>query len=204
MSGGSACRGRRGAADPGPIPEEVPMPAVSLKDDIRSLIRNVPGFPKPGIVFRDITTLLLDGPALKRTVDWIVEEARDRKAEVLVGIESRGFVLAGAAAAELALPLVLARKPGKLPWEKVRETYTLEYGTDALEMHRDAVKPGQRVLVIDDLLATGGTALAAVKLVEQLGGEVAGVVFVIELSFLNGREKLEGYPVTSLVDYESE
>lgn len=180
------------------------MPPVSLKDDIRPLIRNVPGFPKPGIVFRDITTLFLDGRALSRIVDWIAEEAREREAQVLVGIESRGFVLAGAAATKLELPLVLARKPGKLPWETVRETYTLEYGTDALEMHRDAVKPGQRVLVIDDLLATGGTARAAVKLVEQLAGKVAGTVFVIELSFLNGREKLEGYPVASLVDYESE
>jgi adenine phosphoribosyltransferase len=180
------------------------MPAPALKDDVRSLIRSVPDFPKPGIVFRDITTLLQSGPALRRVVDWVVDEAREKEAEVLVGIESRGFILAGAAAAELELPLVLARKPGKLPWETVSQTYTLEYGTDALEMHKDAVKAGQRVLVIDDLLATGGTAEATVKLIEQLGGQVVGTTFMVELSFLKGRDKLAGYPIASLVDYESE
>lgn len=176
----------------------------SLSEDLRSLIRDVPGFPKPGIVFRDITTLLQNGPAFRRTVNWIAGEAGGRGAELLVGIESRGFILAGAAAAQLELPFAPARKPGKLPWEKVRENYALEYGTDALELHRDAVRPGQAVFVVDDLLATGGTASAAIKLIEQLGGRVVGLAFVVELSFLHGREKLKGYPVHSLVDYASE
>ncbi len=180
------------------------MSTVSLSDDLRSLVRNVPGFPKPGIVFRDITTLLQNGPAFRRTVDWVAGEARARRAELLVGIESRGFILAGAAAAQLGLPLALARKPGKLPWETVRESYALEYGTDALEMHRDAVRRGQAVLVVDDLLATGGTAAATIKLVEQLGGHVVGLAFVIELSFLRGRDRLQGYLMSALVDYASE
>jgi len=180
------------------------MSTVSLGEDLKSLIRNVPGFPKPGIVFRDLTTLFLDGPAFRRTVDWIAAEARTKKAEVLVGIESRGFILAGAAAAQLELPLALARKLGKLPWESVKETYTLEYGISTLEMHRDAVRSGQPVLIVDDLLATGGTAAAAIRLVEKLGGRVVGVVFVVELSFLGGRAPLKGYPVSALVDYTSE
>ena len=180
------------------------MPAVSLKDDLRSLIRNVPDFPKPGIVFRDITTLLMNGPAFRSTVDWVAAEARAAGAELLVGIESCGFVFAGAAAAALGLPVALARKPGKLPWETIRETYALEYGTDGLEMHRDAVKAGQRVLIVDDLLATGGTAAAAAKLVERQGGKVVGFAFVVELSFLPGRKRLAGYPVAALVDYATE
>lgn len=180
------------------------MSTVSLGEDLKSLIRNVPGFPKPGIVFRDLTTLFLDGPAFRRTVDWMAGEARAKKAEILVGIESRGFILAGAAAAQLELPLALARKLGKLPWESVQETYTLEYGTATLEMHRDAVRSGQAVLIVDDLLATGGTAAAAIRLVEKLGGRVAGVAFVVELSFLGGRAPLKGYPVSALVDYTSE
>lgn len=177
---------------------------VSLSEDLRSLIRNVPGFPKPGIVFRDITTLLQNGQAVRRTVEWIAEEARTRRAELIVGIESRGFILGGAAAALLEMPFAPARKPGKLPWETIRETYALEYGTDALEMHRDAVRSGQAVLIVDDLLATGGTAAAAVRLAEKLGGRVVGLAFVVELSFLGGREKLKGYPVQALVDYTSE
>ncbi len=180
------------------------MSTASLEDELRTLIRNVPDFPKPGIVFRDITTLLLNGPAFRRSVDWLASEARDKGAELLVGIEARGFVFAGAAAAQLGLPVALARKPGKLPWETMRETYALEYGTDGLEMHRDTVRPGQAVLVVDDLLATGGTAAAAGKLIERQGGRVAGFAFVIELSFLPGREKLKGYPVSALVDYASE
>jgi adenine phosphoribosyltransferase len=180
------------------------MSTVSLAEDLKSLIRNVPGFPKPGIVFRDLTTLFQDGPAFRRTVDWIAGEAKAKKAEVLVGVESRGFILAGAAAAQLELPLALARKLGKLPWQSVKETYTLEYGTATLEMHRDAVAKGQAVLIVDDLLATGGTAAAAIRLVEKLGGRVVGLAFVVELSFLGGRAPLKGYPVNALVDYTSE
>ncbi len=180
------------------------MQTMSLSDEVRSLIRNVPDFPKPGIVFRDITTLLQDGPAFRRTIDWLAEVARVRRAQVLVGIESRGFILAAAAAAQLELPLVLARKPGKLPWKTVREDYSLEYGTDGLEIHSDAIEPGVNVLVVDDLLATGGTAAATVRLVERQGGRVVGLAFVVELSFLHGREHLHGYPVTALVDYTSE
>ena len=180
------------------------MQTMSLSDEVRSLIRNVPDFPKPGIVFRDITTLLQDGPAFRRTIDWLAEEATLRRAQVLLGIESRGFILAAAAAAKLELPLVLARKPGKLPWKTVREDYSLEYGTDGLEIHSDAIQQGVNVLVIDDLLATGGTAAATVRLVERQGGRVVGLAFVIELSFLHGRDRLEGYPVSALVDYTSE
>jgi adenine phosphoribosyltransferase len=180
------------------------MQTMSLSDEVRSLIRNVPDFPKPGIVFRDITTLLQDGPAFRRTVDWVADEAGARRAELLVGIESRGFILAGAAAAQLELPLVLARKPGKLPWKTVREEYSLEYGKDGLEIHLDAIRPGTNVLVVDDLLATGGTAAATVRLVERQGGKVVGLAFVVELSFIPGRERLKGYPVSALVDYTSE
>lgn len=178
--------------------------AVQLAQLIKERIRNVPDFPKPGIVFRDITTLLQDAELLRLTIDAMVEEARDRRAEVIVGIESRGFIFGCAVAVALGLPFVPARKPGKLPWKTVRETYELEYGTDALEIHEDAVGAGQRVLVVDDLLATGGTAAATVRLLERQGATVAGLVFVIELGFLGGRARLGNQAVRALVDYASE
>jgi adenine phosphoribosyltransferase len=172
--------------------------------DLRKLIRNVPDFPKPGIVFRDITTLAKDGRGLGAAVDAIADRYEKAGIDVVVGIESRGFIFGAAVAYRLGVGFAPARKPKKLPAETVRAEYSLEYGTDAIEMHRDAVSPGQRVLVVDDLLATGGTAAAAVRLVESLGGRVAALAFVVELSFLGGRAKLDGYEVFSLIEYDSE
>jgi adenine phosphoribosyltransferase len=175
-----------------------------MPEDLKALIRSVPDFPKKGIVFRDITTLLKEGPGLVRAVDLLAEECRRRKPDAILAIESRGFVLGGAVAYCLGLPFVPARKPGRLPWKATREEYELEYGKDSLEVHVDAFKPGQRVLILDDLLATGGTALAAAKLIEKLEGKVAGIVFLIELEFLKGRERLKDYDVVSLIKYEAE
>lgn len=172
--------------------------------DLKQKIRSVPGFPKPGIVFRDITTLLKDPMAFREAVDRMAGQFADKDPEVIVGIESRGFIFGAAMAYKLGAAFVPARKPGKLPAETVRAEYQLEYGTDAVEIHRDAIRPGQRVLLVDDLLATGGTMAATASLVEQLGGDIVGIVFLIELSFLNGRQKLAGYPVVSLIQYESE
>lgn len=172
--------------------------------DLKELIRSTPGFPKPGIVFRDITTLLRDPAGLAASIDQIAEHYADKDVDAVVGIESRGFIFGAAIAMKLGAGFVPIRKPGKLPAETVSESYELEYGTDAIEMHKDAILPGQKVLMVDDLLATGGTMAAACKLVEAVGGQIQGIAFVIELSFLNGREKLPGYDVLALVDYESE
>lgn len=172
--------------------------------DLRSLIRDVPDFPKPGIVFKDITTLAKDPDGFSTVVDEIVERYSDASVDVVVGIEARGFIFGGAVAYQLGVGFVPARKPGKLPAETVREEYDLEYGTDAIEMHRDGIEPGQRVLIVDDLLATGGTAAAAAKIVENLGGEIVAITFLIDLTFLKGRDKLGGYEVTSLVEYDAE
>ncbi|HEY0783679.1 MAG TPA: adenine phosphoribosyltransferase [Thermoanaerobaculia bacterium] len=170
-------------------------------DDLKQHIREVPDFPKPGINFYDITTLLQHPLALRQTVDRFVWLFAGQHIDKVVGIESRGFMFAPIVAYDLNAGFVPVRKPGKLPYQKVRETYDLEYGTDSVEMHNDAVKPGERVLIVDDLIATGGTALAAARLVEGLGGQVAGFGFIIELTFLPGREKLKGYPVESLIRY---
>jgi adenine phosphoribosyltransferase len=164
----------------------------------------VPDFPKPGILFYDITTLFLDPAALRSTVDGLAGFAREREVDYVVSAEARGFVLGGAVAAATDSGFILARKPGKLPRETTSVQYQLEYGVDALEVHADAVRGGARVLVHDDLLATGGTAAALCGLVEQAGGVVAGCAFVIELSFLGGRERLAGYDVHALVSYDSE
>ncbi len=173
-------------------------------DELKRHIRSVPDFPKNGIVFRDITTLLKDGAALRDAVDALVAPFADEGIELVVGIEARGFILGGAAACKLGAGFVPVRKSGKLPAQTVEKTYELEYGTDALAIHRDAVRPGQRVLMLDDLLATGGTMAASCQMVEELGGEIAACAFLIELSFLNGRDKLRRYRVVSLIDYESE
>ena len=167
-------------------------------------IQDIPDFPKPGIVFKDITPLFLDGEALRATVGALAEYARSRKADYILSAEARGFVLGGALAAEIGAGFIVARKPGKLPRETASIEYQLEYGVDALEVHADAVAGGARVLVHDDLLATGGTAQALCGLVERAGGVVAGCAFVIELAFLRGRERLKGYDVHSLIVYESE
>jgi adenine phosphoribosyltransferase len=172
--------------------------------DLKKLIRDVPDFPKPGIIFKDITTLVKDPEGLQASTDALVEHYRNAGVDVVVGIESRGFIFGTGVALGLDVGFVPARKPGKLPADTVSADYDLEYGSATIEIHRDGISEGQRVLIVDDLLATGGTAKAAVDLVEELGGEVVGVAFVVDLTFLNGREKLAGYEVFSLVDYDSE
>jgi adenine phosphoribosyltransferase len=171
-------------------------------DELKEIIRNVPDFPKKGILFYDITTLLKNGPAFSRVIDELVRRYQEKKIDLVLGIESRGFIFAAALADRLGAGFIPVRKPGKLPAETLKATYDLEYGKDSLEIHRDAIQPGQHVLLVDDLLATGGTAAAAVQLVKQLDGIVAGVAFIIELEFLQGRKKLEGYEITSLVQYQ--
>ena len=170
---------------------------------LEDYIRDIPDFPEPGIVFKDITPLFLEPEALRGTIGALAEYAGSRRADYVVSAEARGFVLGGAVAAEVGAGFILARKPGKLPRETSSVEYQLEYGVDALEVHSDAVAGGARVLVHDDLLATGGTAGALCGLVEQAGGVVAGCAFVIELAFLRGRERLKGYDVRSLIVYES-
>jgi adenine phosphoribosyltransferase len=170
--------------------------------DLRALIREIPDFPKPGIGFKDITPVLADPAGLDAAVTALAEQARPLGVDMVIGAEARGFLIGPALARELGAGFVLARKPGKLPHETVRAEYLLEYGTDALELHSDAVASGARVLVHDDLLATGGTAKALCQLVEQLGGTVAGCQFLIELTFLHGREALAGYDVFSLITYD--
>ncbi|HZH90511.1 MAG TPA: adenine phosphoribosyltransferase [Pyrinomonadaceae bacterium] len=172
-------------------------------DNLKQLIREVPDFPKPGINFYDITTLLKQAEGLRLTVDALSSEFAGEKVDVVLGIEARGFIFAPALAYHLNAGFVPVRKPSKLPAETAKISYALEYGEDTLEIHRDAVGAGDRVIIADDLLATGGTARAAVDLVESLGGVVAGLVFVVELEFLPGREKLAGYDVRSLIKYQS-
>jgi adenine phosphoribosyltransferase len=172
-------------------------------DELKKMIREVPDWPKPGILFYDLTTLVQNPRGLSRVVDNLAERYRSEKIDVVAGIEARGFILAPAVALRLGTGFVPIRKPNKLPWKTSRVTYQLEYGTDTLEIHQDAVRPGQRVLLIDDLLATGGTAAAAVTLLRQLGGEVTGTAFIVELTFLNGRTKLPGLDVHSLLQYSS-
>ena len=171
--------------------------------DLRSHIRDIPDFPRPGIVFKDIMPLLADAQALHQAVDDLAAWAEPRKVDLVVGAEARGFILGAALAYRLGCGFAAARKPGKLPYLTVGAKYALEYGFDALEMHVDAVTRGARVLVHDDLLATGGTARAKIDLVEQLGAQVVGVAFVIELAFLSGRDKLYGYDIHSLIQYEA-
>lgn len=168
---------------------------------LAEFIRDVPDFPEKGIIFKDITTLLKDKDAFKHAVDLIVKKYRDKNVEKIVGIESRGFIFGGIAAYNLGCGFVPARKPGKLPAETISEDYTLEYGRNTLELHVDSIKEGENVVIIDDLLATGGTALAVAKLVERLKGKILGIEFLIELKFLKGIEKLMDYPVTSYIKY---
>ena len=172
--------------------------------DLRTYIRDIPNFPKPGIVFKDIMPLLADATALHQAVDDLAAWAEPREVDIVVGAEARGFILGGAIAQSLGIGFAAARKRDKLPGVRIGRDYELEYGVDTLEAHSDAVRPGQKVLIHDDLLATGGTARAKIDLVEQLGANVVGLAFVVELAFLNGRDKLYGYDVHSLVQYESE
>jgi adenine phosphoribosyltransferase len=171
--------------------------------ELKRLIRDVPNFPKTGIVFRDITPLLANGPAWCETVNQIAERYRGQ-IDVVLGIESRGFLIGAAVAYALGCGIAVVRKAGKLPAATINASYALEYGADTLEIHQDAFAPGNRVLVVDDLLATGGTAQAAITLVRQLRGEVAGAAFIIELTFLGGRQRLAPYEVCSLIQYDSE
>ncbi|MEX0684278.1 MAG: adenine phosphoribosyltransferase [Dehalococcoidia bacterium] len=170
--------------------------------DLKKLIRDVPDFPQPGILFRDITPLLKDPTALHYVIDRFTERYRHANLDAIVSIESRGFMFGAPLAYNLSLPLVPVRKPGKLPAARMTVEYALEYGTDSLDIHQDALERGHRVVIIDDLLATGGTAMAAAKLVELLGAKVESLAFLVELGFLKGRDRLEGYSVFALVNYD--
>lgn len=172
-------------------------------DELKKLIRAIPDYPKPGILFYDLTTLLKDQRGFHSLVDQLCEPYANQHVDIVVGVEARGFIFAPALAYRLAAGFVPVRKPKKLPAKTLRASYQLEYGTDTLEIHEDAIKPGQHVLISDDLLATGGTASATVQLVRQLGGEVKGLAFAVELCFLNGRAKLPGLDVLSLIKYDS-
>ncbi|MBU3154732.1 adenine phosphoribosyltransferase [Clostridium estertheticum] len=171
--------------------------------ELKNSIRVIENFPKKGISFKDITTILQDGKVLKQTIDDIVEYLRDKQIDVIVGPEARGFLFGVPVAYALGAGFVPVRKPGKLPYETLQIEYELEYGTDKLEIHKDAIKPGQRVAIVDDLLATGGTVAAVTKLIEQMGGDVISLNFVIELTDLHGKEKLKDYDIMSLVKYNS-
>lgn len=171
--------------------------------NLKSKIRVVEDFPKKGISFKDITTLLEDGDAYCHAIEACVEAVKEVPFDVIVGPEARGFLIGAPMAVMMKKGFVPIRKPGKLPYETIKHAYDLEYGQDTLEIHKDAIKPGQRVLIADDLLATGGTAKAACELIEKLGGEVAGLVFLVSLDFIDGRKMLEGYDVFSVLSYES-
>jgi adenine phosphoribosyltransferase len=171
-------------------------------ENLKQLIREVPDFPKPGILFYDITTLLKDRTGLKAVIDALKDRYGRSRVDLVLGVEARGFIFAPALAYALGAGFIPVRKPKKLPAATEREEYQLEYGTDSLEIHKDAIQPGQNVLIVDDLLATGGTAAAVARLVEKLGGRVAGLGFVVELDFLKGRDKLTGYDVFSLLQYD--
>ena len=177
---------------------------MTMSTELKKHIRNIQDFPKKGIVFRDITTLLKNPSALSQAFDELYDSTKELMVDKVVGIESRGFIFGAMLAQRLNVGFVPVRKPGKLPAETEKEFYDLEYGKDSIEIHKDAIRSGEKVLIHDDLLATGGTAKAAINLVEKLGGDVVQVLFLVELSFLNGREKLKGYNVKSLVDYTSE
>jgi adenine phosphoribosyltransferase len=170
-------------------------------EDLRSKIREIPDFPKPGILFYDITTLLKDGKSFKKAIDLMLQPYKKEKIDVVVGMESRGFIFSAPMAYQLDAGFVPVRKLGKLPAETITVEYALEYGSNTLEIHRDAIQPGQKVLIVDDLLATGGTVRGTIELIERLKGEVVGLAFLVELEFLKGRDRLEGRRVTSAIKY---
>jgi len=173
----------------------------AMSEELKAKIREIPDFPRKGILFYDITTLLSDPIGFKQTIDIFTERYQNKKIDTVVGIEARGFVVASALAYNLNTGLTLIRKPGKLPYKTVKKSYELEYGTNEIEIHEDAISPGQKVLLVDDLLATGGTIRAAVDLVDQLEGEILECAFMIELVFLNGREKLKDVDIFSIMQY---
>lgn len=174
---------------------------ICVEIDLKSRIRDIPDFPKPGIVFKDITTLLQDFDAFQLSINMLAKQHQNNKIDKVAGIEARGFVFGAAVAYAMNTGFIIIRKPGKLPYQTVKQTYELEYGTDEIEIHEDAIKSGERILLIDDLLATGGTMAAAAELINKVGGEIVGISFVIELTFLHGREKLKDYNIHSLIEY---
>lgn len=176
---------------------------MSVNEDLKNLIRDVPDFPKPGILFKDVTPLLQSPEGLGKVTQILSERYAKERIDKVIGIESRGFIFGATLAFKMGVGFVPVRKAGKLPWTKISEEYVLEYGKDAIEIHADALMPNERVLVVDDLLATGGTAQAVCKLVEKMDARVAGVAFVVELDFLNGREKLRGRDIFSILHYSS-
>jgi adenine phosphoribosyltransferase len=182
-------------------PEQVRDKKALTADDLRARIREIPDFPKPGILFYDITTLLKDPEAFRASIDLLTEPFEDKKVDIVVGMESRGFIFSAPMSYQLRAGLVPVRKLGKLPAETVSVEYALEYGTNTLEIHKDAIQPGQRVLIVDDLLATGGTVNGTVELVQRLKGEVVGLAFLVELLFLKGRERLQGHDIHSVIQY---
>src|SRR6267143_6663608 len=198
-----SCRTRKRDSSISNLPDQMLRLVDEIMDDLKKLIREVPDFPKPGINFYDITTLLKHPVGLRQTVDALAAEFEGMKIDAVIGVEARGFIFAPALAYHLGAGFVPVRKPKKLPAECASISYDLEYGQDTLEIHRDAITDQHRVLIADDLLATGGTAKAVVDLVESLGGIVEGLVFVVELEFLPGRKKLDGYDVRSLIKYQS-
>lgn len=175
---------------------------MTLAARLAAALREIPDFPKPGILFKDITPVLLDPPLFRDTLDALAAWAKEKRAHKIIGVDARGFLFAAPVADRLGVGLIPVRKPGKLPYQTRRESYDLEYGTNTLEIHVDAIAPGERVVVVDDLLATGGTVAAATKLIRALGGEVAGAAFVVELGFLGGRALLEGVEIMSLVRFD--
>lgn len=177
------------------------MNTETIANELSGIIRDIPDFPKEGILFKDITTLLQDKDALKKAIDAIADEYKDKKIEYVVGAEARGFIFGAALAYQLNAGFIPVRKPGKLPYKTKSYTYDLEYGTDTLEIHEDAVPAGGRVLIVDDLLATGGTVSAVTHLLKDMGADIVGVAFLIELAFLNGRDKLQDVPVFSVIKY---
>ncbi|MGD9580823.1 MAG: adenine phosphoribosyltransferase [Vampirovibrionia bacterium] len=173
-----------------------------MPEYVKTKVRDIPDFPKPGIIFKDITTVIKDPEAFKRVIDFFTSKLKDKNIDYVVGIESRGFIFAGPIAYNLGCGVIIIRKPGKLPADTEQLTYDLEYGTDTIEIHKDAIEKGKRVVIIDDLLATGGTAAAACKLVEKVGGEVVANCFMIDLTFLNGKDKLpDNAEVISMIEY---
>ena len=169
--------------------------------DLKTKIRDIPDFPKPGIVFKDVTTLLQDADALRYSIDLLAQQYKKDSIDKIVGVEARGFIFGAPLAYAMNAGFVIIRKPGKLPYKTITQSYELEYGTDEIEIHEDAIEPGERVLLVDDLLATGGTMAAAAKLVSKIGGKIVGISFLIELAFLNGRKKLNGYDIHSIIEY---
>jgi adenine phosphoribosyltransferase len=179
----------------------IEAPQVKAPEELRKGIRDVPDFPKKGILFKDITPLLADGALFQKSIEWFVSLHAGKSIDAVVGIDARGFIFAGAVAAKMGVGLIPVRKKGKLPYTTQSLSYSLEYGESELQIHTDAIGKGSNVIIVDDLLATGGTSLAAAKLIEKIGGRVASMDFLIELGFLNGRDKLQNYQVTSAIRY---